>query len=507
MKHLFSLCALCLITATGAKAGTKEVYTAYDATNQTLTYYYDDQRSVRETAGLTVALYNPDATVRFYPYGENVLKGVIDESMYDAGLTTCKNMFKGAPSTGKLTAMTTIEGLDNLYMDDVTSMEQMFCECSALTSLDLSKWNTDNVQNLNGMFAYCSSLNTVDISNFNIQLATDMASMFFSCTALTTIYCESDWSESIAECGGMFAGCSLLKGSHGTEFSDYNRDNTYARPDRGTSEPGYFTDSEIYTEYNSTTKTLTYFYDHNVASRTGTTEFYTPGTLRFETYYLQIEKAVVDESMKDAYPASLKWMFFGGVDLINGQNYYLMKLATIEGLENLNTTNVLSMEEMFMYCTSLTSLDLSSFNTSDVENMNGMFYLCSRLESVNLIGFDVNNVEDFRLMFSGCNELKTIYCDEDWNSYGNVPESANMFQDCTSLIGGQGTVFISTQTNIAYAHVDGGTANPGYFTKEVPTGNTEIQNDQRQSVKTIRDNRFLIINNGKTYNALGIEVE
>ena len=46
-----------------------------------------------------------------------------------------------------------------------------------------------------------------------------------------------------------------------------------------------------------------------------------------------------------------------------------------------------------------------------------------------------------------------------------VTGSLNMFYNCTSLVGGQGTTFDSGHVDAGYAHFDGGTSNPGYFTE------------------------------------------
>ena len=42
------------------------------------------------------------------------------------------------------------------------------------------------------------------------------------------------------------------------------------------------------------------------------------------------------------------------------------------------------MYQMFYYCTSLQSLDLSSFNTAAVTTMYQMFYYCTSLQGINL---------------------------------------------------------------------------------------------------------------------------
>ena len=96
------------------------------------------------------------------------------------------------------------------------------------------------------------------------------------------------------------------------------------------------------------------------------------------------------------------------------------------------------MDKMFYYCNGLTSLDLSNFDTSKVINMNSMFY--------------------------GCSKLSTIYVGKNWNTL-LVTDSVNMFRICSKLKGGSETAYKSTNpTDKTYAHVDGGSSNPGYFT-------------------------------------------
>lgn len=39
-----------------------------------------------------------------------------------------------------------------------------------------------------------------------------------------------------------------------------------------------------------------------------------------------------------------------------------------------------------------------------------------------------------------------------------------MFKEATNLVGGSGTKYNSSYADKTYAHIDGGTSNPGYFT-------------------------------------------
>ena len=132
-------------------------------------------------------------------------------------------------------------------------------------------------------------------------------------------------------------------------------------------------------------------------------------------------------------------------------------------LSSFKTDNVTEMSGLFSGCSSLTSLDLSSFNTSHVNDMSDMFYGCESLTILDLSSFYTLNVTDMSEMFSSCSSLKTIYVGNGWNTSG-VDVFEEMFEGCVNLVGGKGTVFDDIHIGIAYAHIDGGNANPGYFT-------------------------------------------
>ena len=65
-------------------------------------------------------------------------------------------------------------------------------------------------------------------------------------------------------------------------------------------------------------------------------------------------------------------------------------------------------------------------------------------------------------MFRSSYNLATIYVSNYWNT-DNVTDSRNMFYDCFSLVGGLGTAYDVNHLDAAYAHIDGGPDNPGYF--------------------------------------------
>ena len=133
---------------------------------------------------------------------------------------------------------------------------------------------------------------------------------------------------------------------------------------------------EAYAIISPNNRTLTFYYDNQKASRKGTAyeinaEDSIPKWVKFDEYSTpenpNFTTVVFDESFKDARPVSCAYWFAG-----------FRSLTKIEGINNLNTSNVTNMSDMFLDCESLTSIDVSKFNTSNVTDMNGMFYNCEK---------------------------------------------------------------------------------------------------------------------------------
>ena len=151
---------------------------------------------------------------------------------------------------------------------------------------------------------------------------------------------------------------------------------------------------------------------------------------------------------------------------MNDMFAYCYNLTNLD-VSNFNTEKVTNMNGMFTYCYNLTNLDVSHFKTSNVTNFNSMFNLCEKLTSLDLRWFNTEKVLDMRDMFYGCKKLETIYASEYW-TVSNDANTKHMFYDCWKLKGSQGTYYNSTYynpvTDGTYAHIDGGSENPGYFT-------------------------------------------
>ena len=341
----------------------------------------------------------------------------------------------------RCSALTSLD-LSNFNTAIVTNMSNMFYGCSVLSSLDLSNFNTAKVEDMQSMFDGCQNLSSLDLSNFNTAIVSNMRDMFFDCSALSSLDLSNFYTKKVENMGGMFAGCSALttiyasdkfvtskvqsgegmfaicKNLKGTilEYNNSKTDHTYANYGKN----GYFTPVFEYAEFNEDTGTLTFRRGLSKPERAYALNLEASEPGWWSTHRYEIKKVVFDASFANARPTSCyKWF------------HHCTNLATIEGIENLNTENVTNMHGMFFYCQNLSSLDLTNFNTGNVTNMFGMFSNCQNLSSLDLTSFNTANVTFMNYMFDGCSTLTTIYASEKFVT--DQVNGGDMFNECRSL--------------------------------------------------------------------------
>lgn len=140
----------------------------------------------------------------------------------------------------------------------------------------------------------------------------------------------------------------------------------------------------------------------------------------------------------------------------------LYNLEEIVNLHLLNTSNVVNMRDMFCDCAKLENIDLSNFDTSNVTNMIGMFARMTEIEYLDLTSFDTSKVTEMGQMFTADTALEKIYVSDKWDVSENVTAGTGVFSNCTSLVGGNGTSYNSSNVSYTMAVVDGNQS--GYLT-------------------------------------------
>ena len=403
-------------------------------------------------------------------------------------VTNMSGMFEGCAE------LTSID-VTNFNTAKVTQMSGMFNRCSKLTSLDVTGFNTENVTSMSSMFGRCTGLKVLNLSSFNTAKVTNMTDMFYGCSSLETIHVGDDWTvESVTSGDGMFLGCTAIGGEQDTSYNKDKADHTYARIDGLASLPGYLWGTHVlYAVVSGNVMTL----------KCGMVE---PEAYAYNTYEgwashfrSSVKHIIVDESCHNFKNTSLKCLFYGyynledisGIENLNTENVTVInrlfenceKLPSLD-VSSLNTSKVTAMRSVFEECFKLTSLDLRTFNTSQVTDMTAMFKDCTSLKhldirtwntenvttiddmfshctaltTLNLSNFNTRKVRWPWRLFSGCTNLTTIIVGPDWSTDAFY-SSKEMFKDCTSLVGQDGTK-VGTTIDATYAHTGTG----GYLT-------------------------------------------
>ena len=165
----------------------------------------------------------------------------------------------------------------------------------------------------------------------------------------------------------------------------------------------------------------------------------------------------------------------------------------------INNKPIISMSYMF-YKSQATTLDASNFDTSKVTNMYRMFD-SSQATTLDLSTFNTSKVTNMSYMFNGSTSLNTIYVSDKFVTTA-VTSSTSMFGNMPKLVGGNGTKYNSSYVDKTYAHIDGGTSNPGYFTdiadKDIPAPNSFATDSWKTIIKAVRNNNISKYNVGDT---------
>lgn len=367
-------------------------------------------------------------------YGCDALSNLNLSGFKTGSLTDMRYLFSSCQSLESL-------DLSGFNTENVSSMVSMFSQCSSLRSLDLSSFNTSKVIDMNLMFYMCTNLESIDLSSFETENLQQMPHMFYSCTKLETLDLSSFATPNMTSMLSAFQNCKNLKTIYVTSafttdkvtegpqafagcvnLPNYNPDKTGVEMAH-TGEGGYLTAATAsWVRWDAPTGTLSF---HRSATKPVGENILDLGYGNYpnwDTHAAEIKKVVFKAGFRDeTHTRCSKW--FSGCT----------NLTSIEGIENLNTSNVKYMNEMFGQCSNLETLDLSHFNTEKVGNMSNMFNGCTKLRDLNISSFNTENVTNMYGMFYGCSSLDSLDLSH-FNTRNVRKDGMNyMFNGCSSL--------------------------------------------------------------------------
>ena len=465
-----------------------QTYAEFDEGTGTLTFKYGLSTSKPEGAyDLNAGPYSP----KWDAQKEKIKTVVFDASFANIRPTSCYRWFDGCKN------LTNIEGIENLNTENVTHMNSMFNECTALKSLDLTNFNTAKVTNMSYMFYNCSALASLNVSKFNTAEVKDMDFMFYNCSTLTSLNLSNFNNVKVTTMISMFDGCTKL------ESLDLSNFNTAEVTNMGC----MFYNCSALTSLNlsnfntaKVTNMSAMFYNCSALTTIYASDKFVTGQLSFSTDMFSGCKNLIgaigyDETKtNDKDYANLVDGYFspeggfhayaefdGGTGTLTFRRGVSMPTGAYELNEGINDPGWLAQNKKiktvvfdasfanarptscfywFCLCSNLTTIEgIEYLNTEKVTNMNSMFDRCSALTSLDLTNFNTAKVTDMNYMFIGCSALTTIFVSDKFVT-SQVTKSVDMFSGCNKLIGAI-KYAENTTNNKDYANYE-----TGYFTPE-----------------------------------------
>lgn len=369
----------------------------------------------------------------------------------DGGLYTNSNMsyyFKD------FTKLEKIGGFENLSTETLTNLTGIFSGCSSLKTIDFSLWNTSKVITMSRMFNQCHSLEVLDLSAFNTESLTSMHYMFADCEYLKTILVGDGWKLREDVTGlNTFLNCKELSGNIDYDenkvsslyanvygymtFKKENGDEPEAKPDAKldkTIKAYGLADETDFHAYRDDIVTVTF--EDNALSLVGGVKTWDVSTKKDGSVQASI-KVNNAETIKDFYGNAVAYKYDlviaadGGVNANPDSSYMFYgykNLKSVNGLENLKTSNTVDMKYMFYGCDSLEHIDISSFDAKNVKSISNMFGFCYKLRKADLSSLDTSNVTDISNLFYYCTSLEEV--DLSGMNLTGIEAATVIFVDC-----------------------------------------------------------------------------
>ena len=398
-------------------------------------------------------------------------------------ITNMSEMFNGAQNVTSL-------NLGNITTGELTSIKYMFRDANHLAALTLPRvFNTSQVEDFSWLFAYTINLEEIgNITQLNTISARDMNHMLYDTSAKVNQIVPILKANHVTDLSYMLSESSIdgdiifSSDFHTGEVT--NMEGMFAQLGYYTADISHFDFSSVENMskmFMGSTTEVSYgacptglgLSDVIWPTNTQTTPVKTLAYLFASNCNIKKIKApkIIAPNLKDTRYAFAGLKEVTSIDL---DNFDTSSVENMEGMFSfndtdfmkdqhikisLNTSNVKNMSKLFHYAY-VSYLDVSDFDVSKVTNFSDTFCY-TWLYELDLTGWNTISATDMTLMFGYSNWLQKIYASDSFVTT-NVTASNDIFYQLPEAHyrGGAGSYI---QNNIRYAHIDGGTANPGAF--------------------------------------------
>ena len=288
---------------------------------------------------------------------------------------------------------------DSINTSKVTNMQGAFANNKHLVQIvNLNELDGDKITSCKGMFSNCQKLENVSMTGFVHSCCTSLEAMFENCYALQVAR-FTDWDTSgVTTIKGMFKNDSELVSVIGLNGRDFSK----------------LTDCD--SPFNGCTKLL----DLNIS---GIKIPLIKTADNFKKLFVGSSIQNLDMSEAQLGLTTFEKLFhsnkqfetidFSNVKTGNVSANNMFSFCTNLTSVNISCTNSDSFKltdatQMFKGCTKLTSVNIEKLITSKCSNIEEMFYNCSVLPVISFKGSDFSGLNTMRDLCRGCKELKTL---------------------------------------------------------------------------------------------------
>ena len=297
-------------------------------------------------------------------------KGLKSIDLSNSDLSKVTDMRSTVKGCSSLESFTFPKNLQN-----VLSMEDMFCECSKLQSINLSNLDLSKITSMNSMFFGCSSLRSVTFPE-NLPNLKVIERMFHSCTGLKSIDLSKFDLSKVTYMDEFFNGCTSLE-------------------------------SVTFPENLQNVKAMKYMFKSCTSLKSIDLSNCNLTIVENMNYFFQdcisLESVKFPNSLQIGNPSDMFTRCSSSLQSIDLSNIDLSKTTVMDcmfescsKLESIifpksGSKNLKSIDKIFKGCSSLTSIDLSMFTLSQSTSISNFNKDCDSLVAIDFPILDLNS--------------------------------------------------------------------------------------------------------------------
>ena len=377
-----------------------------------------------EVAGLDGALIDVQQDVDVYAYYKestgSTKRGAA--KTYDLYILANDDIYTPVDSSALFQDMTALTEVntENLNTGRTENFDDAFRSCSSLQSIDASDWDVSSLKSASRIFRQTTALQSANLSGWNAPKLTSAYQMFAMDAALKNVNITGWNTPTLKDVSYMFYGNSALVSVEGIEDLDVASLTTAAQMFRGCSK----LQSIDFSGWNAPdlADVSNMFQQCSALQTADLSNWNVPNLMNTYQMFAKAAnlKSVDTTNWRTDSLENMSWIFQECTSLQN-----------VVGINDIDVSNVTTMQGTFYECKSLQSLDLTKWKPSKVTDMYGMFQDCDSMVEFKADTWELDSVTTTYCMFKSCDSLVTVEA-SNWGMPNNK-DLGGMFEICGAL--------------------------------------------------------------------------